>query len=415
MKKFKPAAAGQRAIWSKSFRMFENSLNATGRPLLIAIPVLLAVWFLGRVMEALHGNAVFDISLTYWFGLVVCILLAFWVIVSGIASAKVLKETQDRKMAGLSWIFFLILAVLVLLSLEGFRVSSAGLFAALAGLPDLSRQASFLLFKFHPANPMLAMNLAALILMGTAPDVDSLVPYVWSWNVLLAFFIWSFVYGILLLVRKDNVVPKSFYLFLAALVLIVLIFLKSVSSLTAEQMIMFQAAAPILLVFQLLLTYASLRAAVGGVHNKAESTETVQFFKPKHVKSASKQPLGLPPSAMKLALFLFLVLPILTDLQNQFTLSSSSQRIIKKISMNQATGPLEFVTVTPISVRSGPAIGDDIVGVLPGGTRIPVHAKNFNWVNIGENKWVPDKFLRPLKQNNPIALIQKRKGKQRVE
>ena len=415
MEKFKPAAAGQRKIWSKTLRMIGNGLNATGRPLLIAIPVLLAVWCVGRVMEALHGNAVFDISLTYRFGLVVCILLAFWVIGSGIASAKVLKETQDRKIAGLSWIFFLILALMVLLSLEGFRVSSAGLFAALAGSPDLSKQASFLLFKFHPANPMLAMNLTALKLMGAAPDVDALVPYTWSWNVLLAFFIWSFVYGILLLMRKDNVVPKSFHLFLAAFGLMVLIFLKSVSTPTADQMIMFQAAAPILLVFQVLLTYASLRAAADGVHKKATSPESVQFFQPEHEKTAPKNQFGLPPSAMKLALFLFLVLPILTDLQNQFTLSSSSQRIIKKISMNQAAGTLEFVTVTPVSIRSGPAIGDDIVGVLPEGTRIQVNSINFNWVNIGENKWVPEKFLRPLNQNKPIALIQKRRGKQRVD
>lgn len=410
MEKVKPVAAGQREIWAKTLRMAGNGLKAAGRPALIAVPVLIVVWCVGRVMEALHGNAVFDITLTYWFGLVVCILLALWLVGSGIASMEDLWKARNRKMAGISWIFFFIIAVMVILSLEGFRVSSAGLFAAVAGSPEFSKQASFLLFKFHPANPILGMNLTAIKLMGAAWDIESLAPYVWSWNALFAFFIWSFAYGIVLMMRKDNVGPKSLHLSLAAFGLVTLIFLKSLSTPTTEQMIIFQAAALVLLVFQVLLAYASIRALAGGGQEKATSPDTVQFSLPECERVAEKRPIGLPPSAMKLALLFFLILPILTDLQNQFKLSSSSNQIINEISINQAGAPLKFVTIAPISIRSGPATGDDILGVLPKGTRISVQDIEFDWVNIGRNKWVPEKFLRPINQEKPTALNLKRNG-----
>lgn len=398
MEKTKPDNAGQREIWIKNLRMAGSGLTATGKPALIAIAVLIVIWCVGRVMEALHGNAVFDMTLTYWFSLVVCILLALWAVGSAITSMENLWKTQNRKIAGISWTFFLILAAVVLLSLDGFRVASTGLFAALAGSPETSKQASFLLIKFHPANPMLAMNLAALKLMGAAWDIESLAPYVWSWNVLFAFFIWSCSYGIVLLMGKHNLGTKVIHLSLAAFGLAALIFLKSASTPTTELMIIFQAAALVLLIFQILLSYASVRDAAGGGEETAKSPETLELSTPDKHRVSGKRIIGLPPSAIKLALFVFLVLPILADLQSRFDLSASSARIINEISENQVNASPELVTIAQISIRSGPATGDDVLGVLPKGTHIRVQGKKFNWVNIGQNKWVPEKFLRPLKQ-----------------
>ncbi len=398
MEKTTLANAGQRETWIRILRMAGSGLTATGRPALIAIAVLIAIWCGGRVMEALHGNAVFDMSLTYWFGLVVWVLLALWAVGSGIESTGDLRKARSKWMTGSCWIFFLILAGVVLLSLEGFRVASAGLFAALAGSPESSQQAVFLLTKFHPANPMLAVNLAALKLMGTAWDVESLAPYVWSWNALFAFFIWSCAYGIVLLMKKDNLGPKVIHLSFAAIGLAGLVFLKSVSTTTTEMMIIFHAAALILLVFQILLAYASIRVSAAGGQKQTAPPETDQFSTPERKKATDKQPIGLPPSAIRLALFVFLILPLLADLQSRYDLAVSSARIVNEISENQVNAPPEWITAAQVSIRSGPATGDDVLGVLPKGTHIRVEDKKFNWVNIGQNQWVPEKFLRPLKQ-----------------
>ena len=335
MEKTTPANAGQRETWMKTLRMAGSGLAATGRPALIAMAVLIVIWCVGRVMEALHGNAVFDMTLTYWFGLAVWVLLALWAIGSAIASMEDFRKAQRKKSAGISWILFLILAVTVFLSLEGFRVASAALLAALAGSSETATQASFLLFKYHPANPMLAMNLAALKLMGTAWDVESMAPYVWSWNALFAFFIWSCAYGIVLLMKKDNLGPKVIHLSFAAIGLAGLVFLKSVSTTTTEMMIIFHAAALILLVFQILLAYASIRVSAAGGQKQTAPPETDQFSTPERKKSTDKQPIGLPPSAIRLALFVFLILPLLADLQSRYDLSVSSARIVNEISENQ--------------------------------------------------------------------------------
>jgi hypothetical protein len=224
---------------------------------------------------------------------------------------------------------------------------------------------------------------------------------VWGWNALFAFYLWSFACGIALLIRRDHLIAKSLHLCLAAFGLLALIFLKSVSTPTVGQMILFQAAAPLLLIFQVLLAYGSLRAAAAGGRAQASPLDANAFSTPAREKSVKIRPVGLPPAALKLALFVFLVLPIMADLQSRFNLSASSARIMDEISLRQPAAG-EFVTVAPISIRSGPAAGDEVLGILPEGARIPVQEVKFEWVNIGQNRWVPEKFLRPLDQAAPV-------------
>jgi hypothetical protein len=69
-------------------------------------------------MEALHGNAIFDITLTYWLGLVIFALLALWVIGSGAAAIEDFGKARDKRLAVISWIFFGALIVAVLLTLK---------------------------------------------------------------------------------------------------------------------------------------------------------------------------------------------------------------------------------------------------------------------------------------------------------
>jgi uncharacterized protein YraI len=73
--------------------------------------------------------------------------------------------------------------------------------------------------------------------------------------------------------------------------------------------------------------------------------------------------------------------------------------------MNLATSDNENVrvAVAPISIRSGPSMGDEILGALPKGTRIRVQGVKFEWINMGHNNWVPEKFLRPLVEEDHMA------------
>jgi len=64
-----------------------------------------------------------------------------------------------------------------------------------------------------------------------------------------------------------------------------------------------------------------------------------------------------------------------------------------------------LVAIAPISIRSGPSTGDDILGVLPRGTRVRVHEVKFQWINMGKNNWVPEKFLRPLMRTEQISRV----------
>jgi hypothetical protein len=289
------------------------------------------------------------------------------------------------------------------LTLKGYRVSSEGLFASMAGSAENSRQANFLLFKFHSLNPMLALNLAASKLAGIEWGLESLAPFVWSWNALFAFFIWSIAYGIVILMQKDKRGAKSVHLFFAAFGLLTLIVLKSVSTPTVEQMMVIQAAAAILLVFQVLLAYATIRAMAQGPDDEQPKSDPFRVYSPEEKQALSKRFVGLPPSAVALALALFLLLPLLADLQNQFERSYTSNRIVRQIQMNQAGSAPKFVSAAALSIRSGPANGDDVLGILPKGTSVEVVDKRDEWVNIGENRWIPEKFLRPADGARPTA------------
>ena len=55
----------------------------------------------------------------------------------------------------------------------------------------------------------------------------------------------------------------------------------------------------------------------------------------------------------------------------------------------------QYVAVTQISIHAGPAVGDDVVGILPKGTSVRVLDKKYGWVCIGEKRWVSSKFLSP--------------------
>jgi hypothetical protein len=376
------------------------------RPALVSTLGLLSVWLIGRVMETYHGKTIFDMTLTYWFGLTIYILMAIWAISFVISNADELRTARQRKLAILSWVIFILLTATLLVSFKGYRVSSGGLLATIAGTQDSSEMAIFLLYKYHYMNPLLTLNLAAAKIMGVSWGVQSFAPFVWSWNVLLGFFIWSVAFGILLLLHRDRQGIQVVYLVFSAFGLLGLIVLKSVSTPTIEQMSMIQAAATILIVAQVFLAYAALRkVAAGPVEHEPHNVDPFNIRQTDNDKALENRFAGLPPKAVALAMVLFLVVPLMADVHNQFLTASSSKRILSQVSLDENSPNAGFSAVADISIRTGPTWGDDVIGILPKGSHIQVRGKQSGWVEIGENKWIQEKYIKPHSTNNDKETI----------
>ena len=99
-----------------------------------------------------------------------------------------------------------------------------------------------------------------------------------------------------------------------------------------------------------------------------------------------------------MALVLIFLLPLVSDIQNQFAASRSSKLILTELKKNRKAEATQYITAAQISVRSGPALGDDVVGVIPKGTPVFSLKEMHGWVCIGENRWVSSKFLVPIKK-----------------
>jgi hypothetical protein len=227
---------------------------------------------------------------------------------------------------------------------------------------------------------------------------------VWNWNILFFLYVWSFAFGIAMLVRQGMPLAKTLHLVAATIGLAILLFLKSKSLETSEHMIFFQAGALILLLWQMFLVYASLRQSAAGVLTVPADydqpfDETWKTQRPKLNYSS------LPPSAIAMTLALIFVMPILADLKHQAKISHYGKKLVEEMEVVTPATEKVLVAVAPVSIRSGPSTGDDILGVLPRGTRIRVHEVKFHWINMGKNNWVPEKFLRPLMRTEQISRV----------
>jgi|GEM_PF-2337194 len=377
------------------FKMLPNVVKTIEKPTWVAITVLILVWFSGRLLETLNGNPVFDSFAAYWLGITMCLLMILLAIIVGIRCFEAIRNAESKKLVAFSWLGLFVVVALTVTSMDGIQVSATGLLAAAAGAAEPARNAVFLLMKYHSFNPMLAVNLVAQMMTPWALDIAALASFVWNWNILFFMYVWSFAFGIAMMVRQGMALAKTLHLVAATAGLVLLLFLRSKSLVTTEYMVVFQAGVLMVLLWQLLLVYASLRqtaAAALAVHANKDMPfgETRKTHRPKCNYR------GLPPSAITIALAMLFVTPILADFNRQVQDSRYGNRLAKEMGMAPSTTDMVLVSVAPVSIRSGPSLGDEILGVLPEGTRIRVHDIKFNWVNMGKNNWVPEKFLRPV-------------------
>ena len=370
----------RKAAPGQVFRSVIEALVKVRNYALIPAFVLVAIWFVGRGLEGMTQNAVFDPTLIYWIWIFVFVLLGLYALLSIIHYVYVFVSSSNRKHTTLTWIFFVLIIAAVVLTIGGYRTASSGLFALVSGSGESAKQALFLLFKFNPLTPILPIQLLASEIPYGVVEVESLAPFAWSFPLLFGFFVWSLLYGTFLLMFQGKRGIKIVHLFLALLGVFAMMTLKSAAGFSNHQLIFLHAGAVVILFIQVLLTYAVLRLM---------SASRIQEAEPEAIKG------HLPPSALSIALVLILLVPLLTDIHNQFMVTRASGPIIEELAKNHNTEVPQYVTVTQISVRSGPTLGDDVVGVLPKGTPISVLKQEYGWFCVGENKWISPKFLMP--------------------
>jgi len=401
----------RRKALAKVIKATAAAVQSIRKTTLIALSVVVAVWCVGRALETFNGNPVYDSTSTFWLGVVVSILLILWLSALLFQSFKTLKNAEPRKANALVWGAFFAIVTAILLSIEGFQISMAGLLAAFTGSVESSQNAVFLLLKYHPTNPMLAVNLGVQAATGAGWDIASLAPYVWHWNVLFYLYMGSCAFGILLLIRPGIKFMKTLHLSFAMVGLTALIFFKSKSLMTVDYRVMFQAALLLLLLLQALMIYASLKRSAAEQSAASKEGKPQPFGKPKEPKGPEYNHHGLPPSAIAITLSLFFVFPILADLEHQAMLASHTRQFVKNADRTIQDKGNVLVAVAPLTIRSGPSLGDDVLGVLPKGARIRFQDARFGWVDMGENHWVPEKFLRPVVPGKHVSQIVSAKRK----
>ncbi|MDD2391158.1 MAG: hypothetical protein PHP23_15715 [Desulfobacterales bacterium] len=377
IKKIKQAVSKQLSDRTNLLKHAADILIHIGKFSLFLVLILIGIWSVGRIFEIFSHNAVFEPPFIYGYAQVV------WVFLFLFFASQFIKYIQSlianyrnfRMIVFCIWFAFIVIATVYVQS--GYRIAVNGIFSGFPESAESSRNALFELFKYHPSTPLLPINLLILKIAGTAIDPDTLTPFAWGLTSIFAFFIWSVVFGGLLLMLPGRKTLKITHLILAVSGLILTMLLKTSGKPPGEELILLHAGTVFVLIFQILTTFSCLRhAAIEG--------------------GKDGQPSDMPfPSTIKLAVFLLIIVPLLSDLQNQFTRAPASDRVIKEQTTNDSSKNDQFITATRISIHKGPADGDDIVATLPRGTRITILDQKFGWVSIGKNQWILPKYLSP--------------------
>ena len=294
------------ASFFKALKSIREGLLTVKRYALFLAFMLMGIWFVGRVIEALTGTAVFEPVLIYWMATFIWVMLVLFVAGAALQYTRNLVAAYKQLPVIIAWVSFGLLLAGTIYSVPGYRIATMNLFAVASGMVETAQQSLLALFKSYPAAPVLPINVVTAKAAGTIAGVDSLMPFIWGSPYLFGIFIWSLAYGTLLLRQRGMKVAKILHLTLAMAGVIAMMVMKATSTFTNEQLVFLHAGAVAVLLLQALLTYSCIRLAASTKNeDKEEAT-----------------PVGLPPSGLKYAIFLLVILPILADLHNQFVLAS---------------------------------------------------------------------------------------------
>ena len=347
------------ASFLKALKSIREGLLTVKRYALFLAFMLMGIWCAGRVIEAFSGTPVFEPTLICWMALFIWVMLGLFVVGAAVQYTRDLTAGYKQFPVIITWIFFGLLLAGTVYIAQGYRISTMSLFATASGMTDSAKQTLLLLFKSYPATPVLPINLVTAKAAGTVLEVDSLMPSIWGSPYLFGIFIWSLAYGTLLLRQRGIKVAKILHLTLAMAGVVAMMVMKATSTFTNEQLVFLHAGAVTVLFLQALLTYSCIRMAAG---TKNEDTEEAT-------------PIGLPPSGLKFALFLLIILPILADIHNQFALASHAKPVIQELKGERGTNRARYATASQAPFRPGPALGDDTMRVSSNGSYLPVWTK----------------------------------------
>ena len=297
-----------------AFRSIGNGLAEAGRYAAYLSLVLIGIWFTGRVLEALFHRVVFEPPLVFWLTISIWILLGIFLLSRLILNLKQLTAQSGKASLMMSWIFFGFLVAATMFVLRGYQIASAGLYSTMAGLSEPARESFIMMFQVHPVTPILPVNVAIAKLTGIGIEVDSVMAFVWPLPYIFIFFLWSFVYGTLLLMIGKIRLSKMINLMMVLAGLVITMVFKTAVTPSNEQLVFLHAAAVAMLVFQLILTHSYL----------VEAAESLKG------KSTEEKNLPLPPSGLQFTLVILFVLPILADLHNQFGTTSPTASVVTR-------------------------------------------------------------------------------------
>jgi hypothetical protein len=297
----------------------QDRLLKVERPAFYVALILIAMWLIGRSFEAAFRTTVFEPVLVFWVGTAVWVLLSLFVVTVAIRYARELMHADRRASIFIAWASFLVLLGTLVYFLRSYQLFSEGLFAVVSGWQDAASRAVIALFKEYPASPVVPLNLLAVEAGKMAPAGETLHALAWTPALLLGLFFWSVGYGAWLVFWPGMRGLKFLHLLLAFGGVFALIVVKATGMFKTEGFLYLHGGVVALLVFQVLLTYASLRARASGKEGEAANSG-----------------LGfLPPPAISVAALILFVLPVLADLQSQFLSTPEAKRVMHYVEIFQ--------------------------------------------------------------------------------
>ena len=128
----------------------ENAFMLTGQYALYLAFVLISIWCIGRLFAAFSGSPVFEPGSVKWLAVLIWGLLGIFVIMKAIFYLRQLSDYYRRVTFIICWVSFAVLVLTIIYFAPGYRISSNGLFASIAGMSESAKQSFFLLFKYYP-------------------------------------------------------------------------------------------------------------------------------------------------------------------------------------------------------------------------------------------------------------------------
>ncbi|RJX29168.1 MAG: hypothetical protein C4525_14825 [Desulfarculus sp.] len=279
--------------------------------------LILGAWALGRAYEVFSSQVLFSPQLARPLTLAVWVLLGLFLLARvGVLSLEF--RLMNQPLTILSWALTGILLLVLAKYFMGYRIAAVGMASALAGLSGSADQAIYALFKFSPTHPAIPAVVGAALSNEISLKARELVPFLFSAQALAAYSLFSLALGAgFFLLRTDTIFPKLLHLFWAlGGVLLFTQVMGGPANLLRGVLHLVRGGGPPAAVGLGELLLLNLAAILTGVFQVLLGLSLVRRLA--WQRAPYLPPRTLPPGPFKLLLVIYLVVPLLADLQNRF-------------------------------------------------------------------------------------------------